>query len=329
MAEQYRFFNSIEGDKRSYEAKEFAEYFAQFLSSGLFHQNGKPNLKVLTDGTDRKVYAEAGTAIIKGHMYKNTENLYLDIEPSHTTLDRIDRIVLRLDNRVENRYIKAFVLKGIPASVPVAPELTRTDDIYELSLASVLVKANTWTIDSGLITDERLNEDVCGVVSSQITIPTDTIQADFDKFKSQINDEFYTWFNDLVLHSDAEFFNSAIRLLQLNQLEIIMQRYLEGKDTSMMDEGYFFDTLSDTSKIDLEKTSAVINTTDRQIEMGEGNIESVVVWKPHAVGFVTDKVTHFQTRPTNTFIPLTADALGGQNKINVASVKVTITEVTT
>lgn len=324
--EHFRFFNSVEGDERVYEAQQFAEYFAQFLSSGLYHQDGQPNLKVYADA-NRKVRVESGSSIIRGHMYKNDSNLLLDISPSHATLDRIDRVVLRYDGTIANRYIKLFVVTGEASASPVPPALIRTNDVYELSLAQIFVGANTGNIDSSDITDERFNQDVCGLTSSLITVPTDELNEDFNQFKTQLNTEFYNWFNDAQLNMDSELFNSELRLVQLNQLGLLHQRYLDGKSTEDMDQGLFFDTLSDTSKIDTTNTSAVINTTDKKIQMGVGNLSSEVVWKPHSVGFVTDKVTHFQTRPVNELIPLTAEALAGQNKINIASVKVTITEV--
>ncbi len=183
MTEKSRFFNSTPEDERRYQAEEFAEYFNQFLSNGLFHQDLVPELEVKSEGTDMQVYVEPGSAWIEGYMYINDANLYLEHDTAEATDDRIDRVVLRLDLATEYRNIRAYVLKGTPASPGNAepPALTRDDWQYELSLAQVLIPADTGTIDPNNITDEREDEEVCGLVTSLISPDIDApTQAEFD-----------------------------------------------------------------------------------------------------------------------------------------------------
>ncbi|MFP3802438.1 hypothetical protein SB764_40110, partial [Paraburkholderia sp. SIMBA_027] len=82
-----------------------------------------------------------GYAFINGYLYKVADGVNLTIETADTTYDRLDRIVLRWDKRDENRFIKAFVKKGVPAENPVAPTLTREEEVFELALATVRVVA--------------------------------------------------------------------------------------------------------------------------------------------------------------------------------------------
>jgi hypothetical protein len=63
---------------------------------------------------------------------------------------------------VTDRIIEALIIQGISASNPIAPALTRTTQIYEISLAQVYVRAGTTSIVSNDITDERDNIAVCG-----------------------------------------------------------------------------------------------------------------------------------------------------------------------
>ena len=165
MAEKYRFFDSVDGeDERYYTADEFAEYFRQLVSSGIF--NGGTNLQVVCNGTDMSVQIKEGYAWLDGYLYKiDTEPLKLTLDPADPALDRIDRVVIRLDKRLENRYVKAFILKGEPAEEPKAPELTRNENIYEISLAQVEIIAGKSFIEAFQITDERLNNEVCGIVT--------------------------------------------------------------------------------------------------------------------------------------------------------------------
>jgi len=206
MAEIYKFFNSAPGDARTYQAADFADYFGDVLSSGLLHTDEIPGLMVKCEGNDLRTYVEPGKAIIKGYSYENTTNLYLTHELPDATRNRIDRIVLRLDKQNQNRFIKLFIKTGTAATNPVAPTLQRDELIHELSLAQILVKANTSSLLPTDLTDERLNENLCGLVHSLITVPTQQFVDQWDSFFSQKQSEltqdqtdyrqdWETWFN--------------------------------------------------------------------------------------------------------------------------------------
>lgn len=214
-----RFFNSAPGDPRTYQASDFASYFGDVLSSGLLHTDNLPALEVKVDGTDLRTYVTPGKAIIQGYGYQNTSDLYLDHALPEATLDRIDRIVLRLDKRNQSRFIKLFVKQGDAAAAPVPPVLQRDEFIYELSLAQIRVRANTSTLQATDLIDERLDEDLCGLVYSLISIPTSQFQAQWDSYfnakRGEVDaeslsyeqqlaqnlidyeNEFNAWFNDL------------------------------------------------------------------------------------------------------------------------------------
>ncbi|PUF85658.1 MULTISPECIES: phage tail protein [unclassified Geobacillus] len=189
MAEISKFFNSAPGDPRTYQASDFADYFGSVLSTGLLHTDNIPALEVKCDGTDLRTYVTPGKAIIQGYLYENTSNLYLDHALPEPTLDRIDRIVLRLDKRNQSRYIRLFVKQGTPSENPVPPDLQRDDFIYELSLAQIRVRANTSTLNPADLIDERLDENLCGLVHSLISIPTSQFQAQWDLYFNAKKDE--------------------------------------------------------------------------------------------------------------------------------------------
>jgi hypothetical protein len=165
MGEKHRFFDSIEGeDERQYTADEFAEYFRQFIRNGIFP--GGENLKVETNEQDMKVFINPGYAWIEGYLYKiDTEPLVMEHKIADPSLNRIDRVVVRLDKTLENRYVKVFILEGTPAETPQVPELTRDNNIYEISLAQIEIIAGKSFIEAYQITDERLNNDVCGIAT--------------------------------------------------------------------------------------------------------------------------------------------------------------------
>jgi hypothetical protein len=200
MAEISKFFNSAPGDPRTYQASDFADYFGSVLSTGLLHTDNIPALEVKCEGTDLRTYVTPGKAIIQGYLYENTSDLYLEHAIPEPTLDRIDRIVLRLDKRNQSRFIKLFVIQGEPAENPVPPSLTRDEFIYELSLAQIRVRANTSTLNPADMVDERLDENFCGLVSSLITIPTSQFQQQWDDFMADIQDNGFVSQTDFDAH---------------------------------------------------------------------------------------------------------------------------------
>lgn len=165
MAEVYRFFDSIDGeDERNYTADEFADYFRQFIRNGIF--SGGNNLKVETNEEDMKIFIHPGYAWIEGYLYKiDKEPLVLEHSTPNPNLNRIDRIVIRLDKALENRYVKAFILEGTPSEEPTPPELTRDLNVFEISLAKVEIIGGKSFIEAYQIMDERLNSEVCGMVT--------------------------------------------------------------------------------------------------------------------------------------------------------------------
>lgn len=166
MTQRYLFFNSVPGDPRVYQASDFASYFGNVLSTGVLHIDNVPGLKVKVVPGTLQTAVEYGGAIMRGHLYENTEEEFLTHSLPESSLDRIDRIVLRLDSRNSERNILLHIKEGNPASNPVPPDLQRDNFIYELSLAQVRVRANTSSLQASDLKDERLDKNLCGLVYS-------------------------------------------------------------------------------------------------------------------------------------------------------------------
>lgn len=177
MTEQSSFFNAV-GSDREYDAATFAAYFNKFLTSGVYHRDNLPGLKVNASGLVSLI--DPGSAFLEGYMYSNTEILALAHRAADATNPRIDRVVLRLDRNMESRFIKAFIKEGNSAATPVAPALQRDELIYEISLAQIRINPGATSITS--ITDERYEQAVCGLVSSLIAIPTDDLLAQWNNW---------------------------------------------------------------------------------------------------------------------------------------------------
>lgn len=150
-------FTSVAGD-RSYSSTDWREYFRMLAESGVVGDIGN-ELQVKPQAAPNKtVFVETGAILINGvvRILESTTNLSLTDNTSGST--RIDRVVARLN--ATDRKIELAVLQGTPGGS--APDLTRTATVHEMSLAQVTLANGYSTIGAGQITDERLDDAVCG-----------------------------------------------------------------------------------------------------------------------------------------------------------------------
>lgn len=133
----------------------------------------------VTPGGGYTVKVSGGRAWV--HPAKYVGYSIIKQEPDTLTLPladaqrpRIDRVVLRYDAAARKSYL--LVLEGTPASTPTAPAISRTSLLYDLCLAQITRPAGSTAITAGNITDTRLDESLCGVMSDGVTrIPTDQL----------------------------------------------------------------------------------------------------------------------------------------------------------
>jgi hypothetical protein len=180
MAVNFGFFNSVNGD-RLYNADDISNFFFKLISDGVL-QTPETNLQVSPDGGMR-VKVAPGFGMIKAKYINLTAYNSITLEAADIALNRIDRVVMRLD--VSGRRIDLAVKTGTPAASPSAPALTRTDAIWELSLAKVAVASGTTSISAASITDERGDSSVCGWITSGLVYMQDI----FNDFMDSIRDE--------------------------------------------------------------------------------------------------------------------------------------------
>ena len=124
-----------------------------------------------------------------GIVWWSSASQQLTIDPAHTTLDRIDRIIVEwyVGDYSDKPEIK--VLKGTSSSTPSAPALTNTSLYRQISLARVSIPHGTTEITSSLITDERLDPTVCGLVTETVSVDTSMIDSQFEAFLAAIEEE--------------------------------------------------------------------------------------------------------------------------------------------
>jgi hypothetical protein len=161
--ERSAFFNSNQGD-RVYDASDFAMYFGQLVSNGVFYAT--PDNLLASPGNGMAVAVAPGSAWIGGCCYINTEPRELPLAVAHGANPRVDRIVVRWS--LVERAMRLAVLTGATSAQPTAPALTRANDTYELGIADVLVPAGSVGVQAAHITDTRTNDALCGLVNSRV-----------------------------------------------------------------------------------------------------------------------------------------------------------------
>lgn len=189
------FFNSVldqEGvPDRPFNADDFAKYFGTLIKNGVF-PNPSTNFQCIADQETMAVKMEAGIAWIDGHLRYDDNVHILEIDTADSVLDRIDRIVLRKD--VLDRDIYWVVKKGEMSGKPVAPNLQRDENAWELGIADVKVAHGTVSISQSMVTDTRLNTELCGIVTGQVTqIDTTTLYAQLEGFKDDYAKNIRKW----------------------------------------------------------------------------------------------------------------------------------------
>lgn len=177
MSEHYKFFDSTNDDIREYTASEFAGYFAKVLTNGVYTDpdTGTMGLKVTMDRLRATV--SKGYAYIEGYAYENDSELSFDLSKSDNVLDRIDRIVLKLD--ITNRKINLILKEGRMGSQPKPPELVNLGSVIEIPIAQIKVSKNA---DSGIVIDERQP------ISSLVKIPFEDMKGDFEDWFQTVKD---------------------------------------------------------------------------------------------------------------------------------------------
>lgn len=181
MSEKYFPFMSVSGD-RKYNADNWAEYFRLFLRDGIFYSDAAKLKVVPGDGMVVKI--NKGAAFISGRCYILDADLSVTLDTADGALNRFDRIVLRCD--YTERKITAKVKKGSYSASPTAKDLQRDADAYEIALADVYVAKGVVSISKANITDQRLNNSICGIVTGLVE------QADTE----EIFNEFYAYLQE-------------------------------------------------------------------------------------------------------------------------------------
>lgn len=160
---------------RTYTSEELREVYKTFFTDGIF-PDYMNEFAVTIEGS-RGLKVDTGACVINGTVgISDTVEHFTVPLPSSTDYQREDAIVLRWDAHDDARAITVEYVKG-----PEVPDTgvsnyyspTRNEMVYELVLAQITVGAHyTGGLLNHHVKDTRLDEGLCGPVTTHVTIDT-------------------------------------------------------------------------------------------------------------------------------------------------------------
>lgn len=170
MAEKFSFFDPFVENgvyDREYNAQDFTNYFKALVTTGVMRSVGS-QLEVTANGTNMATTISDGVAYILGRYYENDGVVEHIHDTESLGSSRIDRVVIRMSLEPHDRNVKSYVKKGTASTNPVAPSLVQNDNIFEISLAKVLITGGQTFIDTAAVTSERGTTGICPWAGSNI-----------------------------------------------------------------------------------------------------------------------------------------------------------------
>ncbi len=188
MTITYGFYDSLSGD-RKYNAKQMSQLFKGIISDGVFSTVGGGLVVTVNSGMTLNV--ASGRAWFNSTWTDNDATAVVTVLASEAVLNRIDSVVVEVNSDTAVRANSIKVIKGTPATTPVAPTLSHTATLNQYSLANIYVGAGVTSIGVGNITNMI---GTAGTPFATGAVPT----FDFGPFLTSWQSQFTTWFNNLV-----------------------------------------------------------------------------------------------------------------------------------
>ena len=158
-----------------------------------------------------------GIVFLNDNEQTNGSKLTLTHDVADSALDRIDRVVVTWETTNYVARPTISILKGNPSSNPKPPALTNNNVQRQISLRQQRIPAGAISLSAALGTDERLNPNVCGIVTETIKIDTSTMQSQFEALLRSIQNEL----QDLESGTGVE-----LKKLQFNSVSVAVSKFV-------------------------------------------------------------------------------------------------------
>ena len=253
------FFNSIEHD-RLYDALQFGSIFDGIVRDGVFMSIGNC-FRVIQD-TEMTVLVDTGRAWFDHTWTLNDALLPIEIPQSEILLNRIDAIVIDVDNTPAVRANRVLVVKGTPATNPARPALIKSRNHNQYPLAYIYVGQRVTQIYQANITNMVGTSETPFVTGILETVNIDMLVAQWgDQWRQFFNQQTadMTSTNQKWKDQWAAWFAGQTQVMQntytawVNEWETFRNLYQQdmvntGKNWKDMWETWFYAYVNDNSK---------------------------------------------------------------------------------
>ena len=184
MALSYGFYNSIDGD-RKYDAIQMGRIFDGIIKDGIYATYEKA-MVVIASSNAGEVIIQPGRAWFNHTWSYNDANLIMEAPAPEVLLERIDALVLEVNEEMATRANSFKWVTGTPSSQPVRPALTNTVTVHQYPLCYVRRYPETTMIYDRDITN-MVGTSECPFVTGVLT------GINIDDWLRQWDDEFHNW----------------------------------------------------------------------------------------------------------------------------------------
>ena len=245
------FFNSKDHDRR-YNAESISRLFDGIIEDGVYETYGDKFIVRQASGMDVKI--GTGRAWFDHCWIHNDAKYRITIDSSEVVLNRIDTIVIDVDHSTPVRAVSFKVVRGTPASSPVAAELVNEEDHKQHPICRILVKAGATEITDANITNLVGTSECPFVIGVLKVLKADELLAqwasdysqwkaansnDFKKWQASEEAAFMEWLSDLTGSIDP---GSDVATQIITELNNIKMRYkavtIEPSDWESCDETF-------------------------------------------------------------------------------------------
>lgn len=207
MAFTFGFYNALNHDRR-YNAIQVSSIFDGIIKDGIFMSIGG-HMNVKATGNGFNIVVESGRAWFN-HTWSLLDADYpMVVSPSDVLEDRIDVVVLEVNENVDVRQNFIKIITGTPAEHPTKPALTNNLDIHQYALAYITVPANSVTLTQSNVENavglgstpfvtgilETINiDDLIAQWKSQWSDWTEEVDLNWNNWFDTVDNAWTTWF---------------------------------------------------------------------------------------------------------------------------------------
>lgn len=191
------FFNSINHDRR-YDALQFGSIFDGIVKDGIFMSIGTCFRVIPAE--DMMLLVGIGRAWFDHTWTLNDAPLPIYIPQSEVILDRIDAVVLDVNQEQTVRDNSIVVVKGTPSKTPQRPTLIKSKYRNQYPLAYVSVRAGVTSIRAADITSAIGTSETPYVTGILDTVDIDALKA---QWEDQWREFFENQTNDMIRTNDG------------------------------------------------------------------------------------------------------------------------------